>query len=277
MTHRCTKCGRENVPQDEMSATTYTRKRTGERVTVFYWCKPCKRAGVRDWEQRQREDAEAVERLREKQRRASRRSRARNIERARAQGRAYQREVQADPKARAWRNAEARRRRQEKEAANPELREARLAAQRARHAERMASDPAYRARRREIHRWSRVEQAAREGREYRPRRYRAGEPLAVEREAGGVLPSAPLADAIARFARRQTFGGRATRQEVLDRIAADSGVSEKTMRDWTEGHRPTVQLDTAERILIALDLLWLDVYDPVKYPRARELFTSEAA
>lgn len=134
------------------------------------------------------------------------------------------------------------------------------------HRERERNDPRALRRARETRRMTQRLRAEREGRPS------AESDAALRDEAGGYLPAAPLADAIRRW-----MAGivDATREDA----AAACGVDARTIFGWLgpddkpgPGAYEQVRLDAADRALIGLDLLWFDVWDPVEFPRAVELF-----
>jgi hypothetical protein len=224
---RCTKCDTPGLPIERMAPQRYRRKKSGESVLVFYWCKDCKRRGARDWDDRQ------------------------------------------DPKYRAKIAQE----RKDRERRNPELRERRLAKQRAVHAQRMKTDPAYRLRRIETNRMHRAIRAMREGREYVPRN---GGRFEVDSEAGGLLDSKPLAEAVwPRVERRAIERGLS-----FDDYAEAIGVGARRLRAWRNGEAETVTLDVADRAMCAVGLLWFEVYCADRWPdaheKARALFEGES-
>ncbi len=83
-----------------------------------------------------------------------------------------------------------------------------------------------------------------------------------EREA---LPSAPLAafiDALA--AREHADLGRGMDTDVqalaVARICERAGISDRLLRAWRLGERPTVPLERADAVLVGLDVLWWEVW-----------------
>lgn len=276
-TYRCTKCGTDGLPVAAMVRTTW-RTKAGERREAFYWCRQCKYRQIAEWNERQLDDPERAARFRERRAAASRRARERNPERARAQSRAYTREMRRDPKYR----ARVVQRRREREAANPELRERRLAKARARHAERMAADPEYARRRREHHRMARAVKAMREGRELRPRT-----PIYVYDDAvTGAVAAKPVGVAVERFVRRVALASGLSPNDVRERLAERCGVNERTLRAWSNEERSQATFAQADRALDACGLRWWDAFDPADpeagctradAEHARALFEGELA
>lgn len=88
-----------------------------------------------------------------------------------------------------------------------------------------------------------------------------------EREAGVIqeprelLPAAPLSMAVERWLSREiALGGE------RPALVACLGADDRTLWDWREGKRRSVELPLADRILTALDVLWFDVWDPEVFP-----------
>jgi hypothetical protein len=86
---------------------------------------------------------------------------------------------------------------------------------------------------------------------------RADTPRTVLTERGGMLPSGPLVALVESRAR-----GVVALTEACEALAID----ERQYRSWKAGQR--VQLDVAERVIHAANLLWFDVYDEARWPEA---------
>jgi hypothetical protein len=75
------------------------------------------------------------------------------------------------------------------------------------------------------------------------------------------VPAQPLGEAVERVRRRQVpeagLEGEGLHEAFYERL----GVPERIVYRWRRGESTTVSLDQADRVLIALDLLWWDVYD----------------
>lgn len=67
---------------------------------------------------------------------------------------------------------------------------------------------------------------------------------------GTRLPAPPLACLVARLENSRT-------QESACKRA---GISDRTLRDWLAGSRPTVKFDTADKVLVRLGLAWWEVW-----------------
>jgi transposase len=101
-----------------------------------------------------------------------------------------------------------------------------------------------------------VEPRSPRGRELR-RRARAVRAAPIPRseaEQEPDVPSAPLAAAVQHVMAR----------DAIDDLTACSraGVPPRTVWAWRTGERPTARLDTADGVLLGLDLLWWEVYNP---------------
>lgn len=88
---------------------------------------------------------------------------------------------------------------------------------------------------------------------------------------GGRMPVAPLLPLVEEFEEREG--------NIL-RVARLLDVSDRTIRRWRDDpDNCEVQLATADRILVAADLLWWEVFDaddwPEAHTRAAELFAGE--
>jgi len=115
---------------------------------------------------------------------------------------------------------------------------------------------------------------------HRLARERAGTPLTALRSASTAmmghdelprLPVGPLAEVIRRLVRREELAGNPEPFECVCRLA---DVEPRTAFAWLTGERRVMQFDVAERVLVALGLLWFDVWgedDPV----ARRAFEGE--
>ena len=139
--------------------------------------------------------------------------------------------------------------------ADPERRRQNLARARARQKEiarRMDADPEYAEQVREQRReWAR---SARARQDAEPVRFDPG---------AAVLPGRPLGEFVT--LRAQTTPGG------MDALAARLQVSHKTVAAWRAGERD-VAVGIADAALVALDVLWFDVWDPDKHPEAAAVF-----
>lgn len=186
--------------------------------------------------------------------------------------------------------------------ADPVLRERRRAAEAAYKARRMAEDPeGERARRRELQRQARERRkknpaAMRRYRETarmdaRLRAERAGRTMRSsekvrERDevaAGRMpfLPAKPLGDVLeARIqkalAGREYGGVEGSTQPTRETVCQGYGATIRDLLDWKSGRREGVRFDTAERVMIALDLLWFDIWPPEEFPEVAAVFDHDA-
>lgn len=94
------------------------------------------------------------------------------------------------------------------------------------------------------------------------------------------LPAAPLAAVLDERIRRdlQTAHrnghpgrGKMTRESVCKGY----GTTARDLNDWLQGRRALVQFDVADRVLLALGLLWFDVWEPAEFPEVAALFDHE--
>jgi hypothetical protein len=121
--------------------------------------------------------------------------------------------------------------------------------------ERLAADPARRAAflesKRISHRLRRELQDGVSVTDIKPRDVTA--PGAERR--GGLLPSRPLADKLALVFAAENDGDLA-----IEDFCVRVGITDRTLRAWQTGERPSVRFDAADRVLVALGLLWWDVW-----------------
>lgn len=102
--------------------------------------------------------------------------------------------------------------------------------------------------------------------------YRSGGELPTPVE---LLPSAPLAAAIVQVAAEEAQGDHGHDRRLIT-VCERAGVSDRTMRFWRSGVRTEVEFAVADRALLALDLLWWEVWPPEQFPDVAELFEPEA-
>ena len=92
--------------------------------------------------------------------------------------------------------------------------------------------------------------------------------------APSVLPSRPLVEAVQAVAHRETYANPWARPNGGDSglgiVVLRAGIPARTWREWESGHRPMAQLDTADRVLTRLGLLWFDVWPPEDYPEVAQ-------
>ena len=80
------------------------------------------------------------------------------------------------------------------------------------------------------------------------------------------MPVGPLVDAALAWIERHGL--------TLDAAGARFGVDEKTIRRWRDD-RGSVRLSDADSVLVAIDLLWFDVWDPAVYPEVAAIWEGE--
>lgn len=85
----------------------------------------------------------------------------------------------------------------------------------------------------------------------------------IEREDGGHVPAAPLAAAL--MAEIRTREGTSNGL-TMGFVCEEAGIVSRTLYAWRVGERRFARFDVADRVLIGLDALWWDVYDPQAYP-----------
>jgi hypothetical protein len=93
------------------------------------------------------------------------------------------------------------------------------------------------------------------------------------------LPSKPLADHIDSIIRRRQMGSDVSGAPDFGDASADSvcsqlGIAERTLRSWRTGEYKAVQFDVADRIIVALEIAWEDVWPSDVYP---EVYGERAA
>jgi hypothetical protein len=89
-------------------------------------------------------------------------------------------------------------------------------------------------------------------------------PYTTAGEPGGTLPAKPLADAIDRLVARDHRQLIGDEQSHAEAICGRLGLSTRSLRAW-RGERTDVQLDVADRVLLAAGWHWWDVYDAETY------------
>jgi hypothetical protein len=107
------------------------------------------------------------------------------------------------------------------------------------------------------------------------RRIRQGKPQGGRRlnpmanEVAGYVAAPPLAAAIeAEVVRRRPHWVATGDNEdsVRKDLVAEIGITSRTLYAWKNGERHLARFDVADRVVVTLDLLWFDVYDPDRFP-----------
>lgn len=122
------------------------------------------------------------------------------------------------------------------------------------------ADPAFRARDLRQRRERRAIAAAQAGRTLRL--------LAPPANPTERLPARPLLDAMARLAELE--------QRDVHTIARRAGMRDRLVYELTTRQEPRVSIETADRALLNLDLLWWEVWDPQAHPDVQQIFEPEA-
>ena len=94
----------------------------------------------------------------------------------------------------------------------------------------------------------------------------------VDLEVPVWVPAGPLAVAMDRRIMRARFAGEASDSTAQMAVCAACEVDPRRLSAWRTGESTRTTLDLADRVLIGLDLLWFDVWDPAEYPEVRAVF-----
>lgn len=248
---RCSHCGETKDLESEF----YMQHRERNGVSAYrYWCRACELQVNTDRKTRDRQDPAKLERLRESQARWMREWRRRNPDRAREVSRRYRERVIADPDRHALllekQRMQHRLRREQRDGVNV------TAIVRQPGSDRytvMATDDL----RAEAERRGIAVRVATTGRFIDRREIEAR--LRNDDERHERLPSAPLVAMIDRIATAETIGYDA--DVVVDVIRDRAGIHSRVLSGWRTGERPDVPFEQADAVLIALDVLWWEVFD----------------
>lgn len=91
------------------------------------------------------------------------------------------------------------------------------------------------------------------------------------------LPAAPLAAALERIVAKEGAGQVDNDPGASARVAvcARAGIHERQLFAWRTGEARQVHIDTADRVLVGLELNWFDVWDGEHYEAAARVFAPE--
>ena len=94
----------------------------------------------------------------------------------------------------------------------------------------------------------------------------------VDAEPKVWVPAGPLAVAMDRRIKRCDFEDCAGVLSAQEAVCQACGVDPRRLSAWRTGESERTTLDLADRVLIGLDLLWFDVWDPARFPEVQAVF-----
>lgn len=90
------------------------------------------------------------------------------------------------------------------------------------------------------------------------RRAQVPKPRRIDLERIGFVPAAPLAAAVTRFI--------ALSDQDTEDVCKRAGIDDRVLRSWRNSEYGNARFDVADRVLVGLDFLWWEVYDPQRFP-----------